>query len=363
MEIFVILVGIFMMVATVLPFIRHEAWWIRAFDFPRLQITAITAVVFAAFIALADDFTTAETLFLVLLGMCLVYQIIRMLPYTSIWPQQVQKSRNGDPDNTLTLVFANVEMNNRKSERLKEILHEVKPDIFLALETDHWWKSELEEFSQEYQHTVFHCQENYYGMMLFSNLALKEPHIEFLIQDDIPSIHTHVQLPSGQEIALHCLHPRPPMPDPDSNPESTERDAELLIVGRQVKERQEPTIVMGDLNDVAWSHTNKIFQKISGLLDPRIGRGFYNSFHAQYPLIRFPLDHFFHSKHFRLVDFKRLPAFGSDHFPMFIELSFEPDASMEQHAEEADQEEEKEADEKIHQAKANNSRRRANQKK
>ena len=34
------LVGTCMIVATALPLLRKGAWWIRMFDFPRLQITA-----------------------------------------------------------------------------------------------------------------------------------------------------------------------------------------------------------------------------------------------------------------------------------------------------------------------------------
>ena len=83
--------------------------------------------------------------------------------------------------------------------------------------------------------------------------------------------------------------------------------------------------MLGDLNDVAWSRTSYEFQDISGLLDPRVGRGFYHTFHARYPVLRYPLDHCFHTKHFRLVRFKRLRKFGSDHFPVGIELSHEPE--------------------------------------
>ena len=77
---------------------------------------------------------------------------------------------------------------------------------------------------------------------------------------------------------------------------------------------------MGDLNDVAWSRTTRLFQRISGLLDPRVGRYFMNTFHADYPLLRWSLDHIFHSTDFGLVEMKRLSHIGSDHFPIYVVL-------------------------------------------
>ena len=131
-----------------------------------------------------------------------------------------------------------------------------------------------------------------------------------------------MKLRSGALLELRCVHPRPPAPQEakDARP----RDAELIVVGRELKEKRGPAIVLGDLNDVAWSRTNYQFQDLSGLLDPRIGRGFYHTFHARYPFLRYPLDHCFHTKHFRLVSFKRLRKFGSDHFPVAIKLSWSP---------------------------------------
>jgi endonuclease/exonuclease/phosphatase (EEP) superfamily protein YafD len=90
-----------------------------------------------------------------------------------------------------------------------------------------------------------------------------------------------------------------------------------------------------------------LFQDVSGLLDPRIGRGFYNTFHAKYFFLRFPLDHVFHSNDFRLVHFRRLAYFGSDHFPVYIELSYEADAAGEQERLHASEEQKVEAQEKI----------------
>ncbi|MDZ7670296.1 MAG: endonuclease/exonuclease/phosphatase family protein [Gammaproteobacteria bacterium] len=154
-----------------------------------------------------------------------------------------------------------------------------------------------------------------------------------------------VVLPSGDRVYMHFVHPDPP--NPRFATETTERDAELLIVGRESEKRDKPTIIAGDFNDVAWSYTTSLFQKASGLLDPRIGRGMYNTFNAKNPLLRWPLDHVFHSDHFKLVRMETGPAWGSDHFPIFIELSLESGAEAEQVESETNQAEDEQVDEKI----------------
>jgi hypothetical protein len=50
------------------------------------------------------------------------------------------------------------------------------------------------------------------------------------------------------------------------------------------------------------------------------------------------------------VRFERLRAFGSDHFPVCIALSFEPDAQATQPRLHADAEEQREAERKIAEA-------------
>lgn len=69
---------------------------------------------------------------------------------------------------------------------------------------------------------------------------------------------------------------------------------------------------------------------MSGLLDPRRGRGFFNTFNAHYPFLRFPLDHAFISLDWKLKKIERLNNFDSDHFPIFISLQYEERAPLEQ---------------------------------
>lgn len=345
MALLIIGVGILLMVATALPLVRTEAWWIRFFDFPRLQIIVLLILTFVAAWFRVGTTGFAPNLLLTGLVVSLLYQCYMMFPYTLWARKQVQQSRHPSSPNSIRLVSVNVLMSNRNATTLKQILRAVAPDVILTLEADEWWQAQLQEFEETHPFTVYQPQDNCYGMLFHSRFQLVNPQLKFRVQEDIPSIHTRICLPSGQEVELYCLHPRPPVPEETAR--STERDVELLLVGKEVKGKEAPVIVMGDLNDVAWSHTSYLFRNISGLLDPRVGRGFYNTFHAKYPIIRFPLDHIFHSNDFRLLDLRRLPYFGSDHFPIYINLSYEPSAERQQPELEATPGEEVEAEEKI----------------
>ncbi len=345
MEIVLFSIGVFVIIATAAPFIPSDEWWIRGFDFPRLQIICLAIFPLLGIPVIINSFSLFPVILWGLVVVSVLYQFYMIFPYTPIAQKKVQSSQKRTKHSEISLLSANVLMDNRNATKLREVINNHKPDIILALETDDWWVKQLEELKESYPHIVSQPQDNRYGMMLYSRFELIDPEIKFLVKDDIPSIHFHVKLGEGTEIEIHCLHPRPPFPTGSDT--SSERDAELLIVGKEIKDRDIPTIVMGDMNDVAWSKTNYLFQDVSGLLDPRVGRGFFNSFHAKYPFFRFPLDHFFHSNHFLLNDFKILNYFGSDHFPVYIELSYEPDAKYRQEEKEADESEEEEADEKI----------------
>lgn len=92
-------------------------------------------------------------------------------------------------------------------------------------------------------------------------------------------------------------------------------------LGRDIVGQKLPTLVAGDLNDVVWSNVDKLTGTKDILYDVRVGRGFYNSFNAANILMRWPLDHVFVTKEFRLLNLQRLSKIGSNHFPIFVELA------------------------------------------
>ena len=309
---------IILIILTLLPMWRCEAWWVRSLDFPRLQLGAISMLLLLTETIWLDlsHFTTWSLMVATLL--CLAYHAWWILPYTRVCPVEVKPSVSSAGGPSLRIMTANVLTPNRNAKALIELVRKNAPDILVTLESDAWWQSKLDALEPDYPHTIKCPLDNLYGMHVYSKLPMKDSRIEYLVESDIPSMHALVSLPSGHNIRIHFLHPAPP--SPTENEESSERDAELIIVAKSVAETDAPVIVTGDLNDVAWSETTRLFRKISGLLDPRVGRGMFNTFHADYWFIRWPLDHLFHSNHFTLSRIRRLSGFGSDHFALFTEL-------------------------------------------
>ncbi len=96
-----------------------------------------------------------------------------------------------------------------------------------------------------------------------------------------------------------------------------------------------------------WGQTLFFRSLLSGLLDPHKGRGFYATYNAGARILRYPLDYVFHSADFRLVQMRTLKNIGSDHFPLLLELSHEPDAKGKQDGPSLDADDRERADETV----------------
>jgi endonuclease/exonuclease/phosphatase (EEP) superfamily protein YafD len=357
------LLSLVLVFGTAIPLLRYDDWWIRIFDFPRIQLATLLGLTLAGYAALRF-FGLLRLWEYVLAGMvflALVWQLISIAPYTALYPRQMADSHAQDDSNRISLLIYNVLSDNREVAALRELIRDTDPDLILLSEPTRWWLEQLDGLEDDYPYTLFQPQENHYGKLLYSRLELEDPEIRFLIEPEIPSIRTGVRLRSGTLLTLYGVHPRPPglkrsdgEDDEDGEREDSDmRDAELLLVAKEVSEMGDvPVIVAGDYNDVAWSHTTRLFQRIGGLLDPRVGRGFINTFHTRSRLMRYPLDHVFASRHFLLVELRRLPDIGSDHFPILVVLDYDPGASVTGEEPQPDAGDEQEAEEAIDEGKA-----------
>jgi endonuclease/exonuclease/phosphatase (EEP) superfamily protein YafD len=350
-QILVYIFGYLIIAISLIPLVRNDNWIFRIFEYPRSQKLLINLILLGLFLVIGTLDTTHAIVFTVLLTANLGYLFYQIFPYTQIAGKQMKEHHVVQGKRQFRLMVSNVFQDNRDVQKTLQCIAGCKPDVIILVETDLWWKNQLRSLDSDYPHQVSKPLNNTYGMLLFSKFELIDPEVRFLIDPEIPSIHTKVRMASGDIFFLYCLHPQPPVPQ--ENPRSTERDAEILTIAKEAKASSLPVIVAGDLNDVAWSYTTELFMKVSGLLDPRRGRGFFSTFHAKYWFLRWPLDHIFCSSHFQLLNLKVLPHTGSDHFPIFVELILpdKPVSENEGKALQADAEDVEMAEEKIGQAK------------
>ena len=343
----------FIALVTIWGWIPLDNWWVRGVEFPRIQIMVLGVIAWVGMVMFGSEWQLGQWCLFIVLSITLAFQLRMVLPYTRLWKKEVQKAKElpDAQEKQLKIMVSNVLTPNEETQKLVDLVKQKQPDILITLESDKKWEKALQQVDPDYPYTVKVPLDNLYGMHLYSKLELIDPKVKYLMIDDIPSIHTQLRLRSGQVIWLYCLHPMPP--SPTEADKSTTRDAELLMVGKHIKENNQTAILAGDLNDVAWSKTTRRFQRISGLLDPRIGRHFINTFHVNYPFLRWTLDHIFHSTCFTVVDIKRLPSIGSDHFPVMTTLQYEPEktSQQEQNGPNAEAEDIKETNNKIEEGK------------
>jgi endonuclease/exonuclease/phosphatase (EEP) superfamily protein YafD len=308
-------------VATVLPIWRTSRWWVRLCDFPRYQIAILAILVLVSMpLALAPLTPVELSLFIAVL-------IAALWQYSWIWrylpgaPLEVDSSSAGpSAPGRVALLTTNVFQDCRDAGALLQVVSDADPDLILAVETDEWWCSRLSEaLRTRYPYGLTYPLSNGYGISMFSRLELVEPTIRFLVDDAIPSIKAGVRLRSGAVVDLYGMHPQPPAPLQDSE----ERDVELVRVGVEISKTGHPSVVLGDLNDVAWSPTTAAFARAGNLRDPRQGRGFFNTYPARFPGLRYPLDYIFLTKHFSVCTMRVLPKTGSDHLPLVAVLDLD----------------------------------------
>ncbi len=329
---FLFIFGIVAITLTIFPLIAVDYWWIRIFDFPHVQLTILTFTALVVFFMRFDVKRLNDYLFVCVLGACFIFQLAKIYPYTSLAPVEISKTEDLNPKKPISLYAANVLQKNEEREKLLKDFTEKNPDVLLFVETDeNWMKYITANLPAEYAYKTEIPLSNTYGMLLYSKYKLINPEVKFLVDKEIPSIHSKVQLPAGDTIQLYAIHPTPPMPQ--HNPRSTDRDSEMMKIANLSRKSKYPVVVLGDFNDVAWSNTTSLFQNVGELLDLRKGRGLYNTFNAKSFLMRWPLDHIFVSAEFRVVSLKIGKDINSDHFPIFAKLSFEPEKADEQEPE------------------------------
>ena len=321
---FIVGLGTLTVLLTLLSLLQNTPqWWLKLLDFPRPQGLLLAVACLAIFALLERRWNLGAWALVAGLAVALIGQAYFLLPYTPLVTPSLPDATPAQAANrpaTLHLLQANVLMKNRKADALLAIIKQADPDVLLLEETNQWWVEALQSLDATYPYTLKHPTDDTYGMLLYSKYPLRNEQVLFLQHPKVPSFQLEMQVPSGRWFNLFTSHPVPPVPSEHPYNKHKSED-EVLRLGNLVQKQTGPVLVAGDFNDVAWSHTHRLFQAEGRLCDARVGRGLYATFNAQSPFMRWPLDQLFATDDFRVIKLERLEKFGSDHFPFYAELA------------------------------------------
>ncbi len=319
---FIIVMSVMVIVVSLLSLIYDVSYWYsKVLDFPRQQYLLMGVICLLLLIWFNKTWKPASILLILGLISSIGIHSVRILPY--VIGEKTVPDANLETvaeENIVSIMIANVLISNKKVDDFLKIVNKTAPDLLLVMEVNDWWMTELNALTKQYPYIMKYPADNAYGMTLYSKLPLENNEIKFLSKPDVPSFHALVTLPSGKSFRFHGVHPVAPVPSEKYPDNEGEKEVALIKVGKLVSEESVPSVVAGDFNDVSWSYSSRLFGKNGNLKNVRIGRGLYNSFDAHSYIMRWPLDHFFVSNDFSLLELERLPGFGSDHFPLFVKL-------------------------------------------
>ena len=315
--------GAIAIIGTALPLIPSGAWWIRIWDFPRLQLfflALVSLLLSGATVDWAPSGAFDMALILLTAGTAL-YLLLRIAAYTPLMRPEVEQAEGRGPA-AFRLLVANVKFSNGRHAGVANLVREAAAELVLLVEIDGAWRGALQGIAEDYPHRLEAVKENGCGIVLWSRYPLRNPKVRYIASPTRPSLHADIMLEKGS-VRFVGLHPIPPgLPKADGERhDSDARDVELLAVAKAVAQDDKAKwLIAGDLNDVAWSPTTRKFKAISGLKDPRVGRGLFNTYHARHPLLRYPVDHVFVSPELKVAALERKTGPGSDHFAMLMSL-------------------------------------------
>ncbi len=216
---------------------------------------------------------------------------------------------------TIRALLANVNQGNQAHEKLHRFVSFVNPDLMVLLEVNRDWMSSLRPLVDHYPYTTSNPNGTG-GIALLSRIPFDEATIEIIGEVGLPSVIARLAI-GGQKLTLIGTHPRPPT----SWTRAKSRNHQLAELAEFVAARQEPTILLGDLNVTPWSPFFRDFLRSSGLRDSREGFGLHPTWPTSFPPLWIQIDHALVSStivvHHREVG----PDLGSDHYPVVIDFS------------------------------------------
>ena len=298
----VVIAAVGIATASTLPLLADFWWVFELFCHFRVQYLALLAF-FAALLASRRRWRSAAAL--------LPFAAISASPIYVGWPVAV---RAENPVAQLTVMNVNVNAANRNFASLLNLVERELPDLIVLVEMTAAWQTAIGALSNLYPYRVGVPQQDRFGIALLSRVPFHDQEAVDLLTT--PAVSARVTV-AGRAVRIIGVHLRPPV----SAGWAAIRNQQLIEIGKLLGNRAEPVMIVGDFNITSYSTIFSRWLEDNELRSAARPTDFAISWPTFLPLLGILIDQFVVSESVRIDDFRRGPAFGSDHYPLTATLS------------------------------------------
>jgi len=255
----------------------------------------------------------AALIMLVIL-LCTAYEIYSVTPKSPPPPAS---------DETIKVALYNKLYFAQNQKHLMNWITEENPDIVIIQEADPDALNTLKQ-NADYPYILERILPNPFGFILLSKYPISNPTIGETERHVINNIygHAHIAINEKTVTSVYAVHPVPPV----SYEHTTQRNRDLDIISELIQnDPNKNIIVAGDFNITPYSpqfkkllkKTNLLNQYTSMLPVPSWPSPFFDY------IFQIPIDHILHKGDLHLIEKRRGPSMGSDHYPLIATFAIQ----------------------------------------
>ncbi|MCH9673641.1 MAG: endonuclease/exonuclease/phosphatase family protein [Gammaproteobacteria bacterium] len=287
-------------ISTALGFAGDLYWVFDLFSNFRMQYFA------AAFVAGIALFLLDRR---VLSFLCAFVALANLGVIVPLYPVAPDGEQDVEEASIVKLLVLNLDVQNRQTARLLELIDKHSPDTLVFLEFNERWQAELSTVSTSYPHHLEYARQDNFGMAMFSRKAFDGKIVQNLGGPALEATFANYK--------IFAAHPPPPI----TESWAMLRDVHAQSLGLLLGEQQGAALLVGDFNATPWSTAYRALMRDSGLADCGRSSGIQPSWPTGLWPLYIPIDHCFHNSKVTYVKKTLGPKIGSDHLPIFVEFA------------------------------------------
>lgn len=225
---------------------------------------------------------------------------------------------SGHESENIKVYSANINKRNNEYTRLVSELLKTDADILVLLEVTDDNIKPIKSVIHKYPHSIINLNtgSSGTGTVLMSVFPILDHKVTKYSEFGNILVSAQIEI-SDKKVAFYAAH----FPRPTIIQEFPARSKQFISLADQISRQSLPVIVAGDFNATPYSPIFKQFLEISGLKDSRKGFGWLPSWPTYLPVCWLPIDHILVSPDIQVNRRATGSYIGSDHYPIFAELS------------------------------------------